>query len=297
VIILKRIALVILVLALIATPIFITPTFATASWGVEVDTEYEYELKTFNLLGTDYGKFLKAQFGIYISFTDLNDTGYAYDVYNSTDDTLLSSNSTVFESMDTTEGPVIVPEGLPIALPLTYDTNNYLEYLGQMVNTSMTLIGDFGDILNITEIGEEGDIAIYSTLNSDYLKMYLDFYTPEVNATTLGTLLGAVGDTGFPIPIPTNLTDFTLNASISFNATLGLINDIILKIRSTSIDPLSEIETPFDVDFKWARKVPPPPPPPTDTRTTDTPYSWAFALFAPLLLGGILVHAKRKRKT
>ncbi|MHA1305383.1 MAG: hypothetical protein ACTSQE_09805 [Candidatus Heimdallarchaeaceae archaeon] len=296
----KRKYLIFAVLILVFTPLMNVPTVGAATWGVETDTEYEFQLLLFSFADTDYTKFIKAQFNVYVKFTELNNTGYTYDVYNSTTDELISSNSTNFESVETENGTFITPIGLPIALPLLYDSTNYLEYVGQIVNQSSSIFGEFGVLSNTTMLDNDTSIEIYSTLGTDYLTMYANLYTPKVNESLLEALSEGLGEGGgLPLQIPTNITDFKLNVTVSYNATIGIFNDITIKIRSTATDDFG-YESPFNIDFKYAWDAPKPPSPPSTTDddtepTEDTPYPWILAFTTPLVIVSLMALVRKRR--
>ncbi|MHA1866714.1 MAG: hypothetical protein ACTSXD_01465 [Candidatus Heimdallarchaeaceae archaeon] len=281
------------------SPLVINPASAAATWGVEVDKEYNFELLNFSIADTDYTKFVKAQFNIYVKFTELNDTGYTYNVYNATNDELLSTNSTNFEVTTNENGTFILPVGLPVALPLQFDSTDYLKYLGELVNQTSTMFGDFDELLNTTSMSNDTIIAIYSLLDTELLSLKIDLYTPKVEEELITQLTGSLGSgMGFPMQLPTNLTDFKLNLTLSFDAEVGIFNALILKIRSIATDDFG-YQSPFNVDIKYAWDKPSEvTPTPTSTSTptlTETPYPWGIAIMSPIIVAGLLL-ANKKRK-
>ncbi|MBY8999414.1 MAG: hypothetical protein KGD64_00705 [Candidatus Heimdallarchaeota archaeon] len=279
------------ILLLIASLVFVTPTKATTGWGAETDVIYKYELKTLKLAGLDYAPFLAENLTMRIEFDTFDDTGYTYTVYNSTGGT--STNETRFAEMLVGEENVTLPAGLPIALPLSIGTiPDYLLYFGQFINAtdSFYLLEEL--LLNITEYANITYTGSHSLLDETYLKLYFDLFAPDVNASILSELLGD-GDTGLPIALPVNITDFTLNTTIKFNATSGILYDLIMDIDSLS--HVGEFTEDFDLDIKYALYVPPPPEPEPEPEPTDTPYPWLIPTIAAFAVVNILL-VRRRRK-
>jgi len=291
-----------MVLILTLSPLIINPSSAAATWGVEVGKVYSFVIENFSIYDTDYTRFVRAQFNVYIKFTELNDTGYTYDVYNSTSKELISTNSTNFEVTTNENGTFIIPNGLPIALPLQFDSTDYLKYIGELVNQTSTVVGDFSTLLNITSMSNDTTLAVYSLLDDELLSLKIDLYSPKVDEELMTQLTGSLGDgMGFPMQLPTNLTDFKLNLTLSFDAEVGIFNALIIKIRSIATDDFSN-QSPFNVDVKYVWDKPSeatPTPTPTSTPTptpTETPYPWGIAIVAPIIVAGLLfVHKKQKR--
>jgi hypothetical protein len=185
-----------------------------------------------------------------------------------------------------------LPDGLPIALPLTLGTiPNYLNYFGDFVNATSSIF-IFEDLLvNITEYLNVTYLYAYSQLNENYLKINADLYAPTVNNTLLEELTSGEGMGLFPIP--TNITDLKLNATIAYNATSGLFKTLSIKLRSLS--HIGDFTENFNIDVLYGLYVAPvviPTPTPTPT-PTETSYSW---LIPTVLVLSLLTGIKRKRK-
>lgn len=285
------------VLFLVISFASITPSQAATTWGVTVDELHKYELASLKYNGVDYTGAIGDEFEMNIAFDSFNDTGYDYTVYNSTGDAT-SENSTVFVEMPVDEENVILPSGLPIALPLSIGIiPDYLYYFGQFINisSSLTLFEEL--LLNLTEYANVTYSDASSTLDSDYFKMFFNLFATEVDATMLTDMMGD-SDVGSLFPIPSNLTDFTLNATINYNATTGLFYSFKIIIRSfTQVD---DFTTNFDLDIVFRLYVPPPEDPedpeePTDPEPTEeSPYPWLIPTLAAF---GILLISRRKRKS
>ncbi|GAH44455.1 unnamed protein product, partial [marine sediment metagenome] len=134
--------------------------------------------------------------------------------------------------------------------------------------------------------------ASHSLLDETYLKLYFDLFAPEVNASILSELMGE-GDTGLPIALPVNITDFKLNATVKFNSTSGLLYDLTIKIRSLShVDEYTEA---FDIDIRYALYVPEPEPEPEpETEPTETLYPWLIPTIAAFAVVSIIIFRRRK---
>ncbi|MFW9851327.1 MAG: hypothetical protein ACFFDS_00105 [Candidatus Thorarchaeota archaeon] len=278
------------VLLIILSLTFITPTNAATIWGIEADVEYEFELKSFKIGITDYSAILKENVSFIVEFTSLTDIGYSYDVYNSTG--LMTTNTTNFLETEVELVTVTLPDGLPIALPLAIGTiPDYLDYFGDFVNatSSMSIFEDL--VVNVTEFLNITYMYSYSQLNENYLILKTDLFAPTVNETVLEALTGETG--GF-MPLPTNITDLKLNATIAYNATSGLFKQLSIKIRSLS--HIGDFTEDFNVDVVYGlhvEEVVIPTPTPTPTPTDDTSYSW----FIPtVLVLTLLTSIKLKRK-
>ncbi len=278
------------VLFIILSLTFITPTNAATTWGIEADVEYEFELKSFKMGITDYSALLKENLSFIVEFTSLTDIGYSYDVYNSTG--LMTTNTTNFVETEVESTTFTLPDGLPIALPLTLGTiPNYLDYFGDFVNATSSIF-IFEDLLvNITEFLNVTYLYAYSQLNENYLKLNADLYAPTVNNTLLEELTSGEG-MGF-LPIPTNITDLKLNATVAYNVTSGLFKQLSIKLRSLS--HIGDFTESFNIDVLYGLYIKPvviPTPTPTPT-PTDTSYSW---LIPTVLVLALLTGIKRKRK-
>lgn len=281
------------ILIIIFSLAFITPSNAATNWGVEADETYEYELKTLKMFGgSDLSSLLKENVSMTIIFTNFNSTGYTYDVYNSTGG--VSTSSTNFVSTQVGEDVYTTPVGLPIVLPLEIGTiPDYLLYFGQIVNetTSILVLDDL--LANITDFANVTYTDSHSILNENYLSLYFDMYAPEVNASILSGFIDP-GDTGGLFIIPSNITNFQLNASIAFNATSGLFKSFTIKIRSLAEQAPGYLE-PFDIDVVYGLYVPPPPYTPPPTTPEKTSYPWLISTTIAFVILGTVLARRRKR--
>ena len=280
------------VLLLFTSLIFVTPTKAATDWGVEPDVINKYELITLKLGGLNYADYLAENLTMRVAFDSFDETGYNYTTYNSTGGT--SVNETRFVETLVGEENVILPEGLPIALPLSIGSiPDYLLYFGQFINVSNSFYLFEELLLNITEYANVTYTAAHSLLDETYLKLYFDLFAPEVNASILSELMGD-GDTGLPISLPVNITDFKLNTTIKFNSTSGLLYDLTMAIRSLShVDEYTEA---FDIDIKYALYVPPPPEPtdPPTSDPTESSYPWLIPSITAFAMVSILIVRRRR---
>ncbi len=276
------------VLFIILSLTFITPINAATTWGIETNVDYEFELKSFKIGITDYSVLLKENLSFIIEFTSLTDIGYSYDVYNSTG--LMTTNTTNFEETEIESVTVTIPDGLPIALPLTIGTiPDYLYYFGNFVNATSSMFM-FDDLLeNITDYLNVTYLHAYSLLDEDYLKLKADLFAPTVNNTLLEEFTGG---TDLSQLIPSNITDLKLNATVLYNATSGLFRQLSIKLRSLS--HIGDYTENFNVDVVYGLHIETPPTPtPTPTPTDKTSYSW---LIPTVLVLTLLTGIKLKRK-
>jgi hypothetical protein len=284
------------VLLLVFSLLLATPIKAATEWGVETDERYKYELKNMSLYGQDYSLLFKENTTMEIEFTELMDSGYNYDVYDK--DGFSQSNQTLFEDVPVDSTSYVLPIGLPIALPLSIGSiSDYLQYYGDFVNDTQSLIL-FDELLeNITDYTTNFNMVVNTTLDSQFLKLYSYSHADEINATILSELLASedMGDIGTLFPIPTNITDFDMTITVTFNATSGLFKVLNLKIRSISWQ--EEFSDNFDVDIRYALYVPPPPTLPTTptTPTDENSIAWGVSILAPLVILGGIFFMRRKR--
>ena len=280
------------VLLLVTSLVFVTPTKAATNWGVETDVIHKYELITLKLGGLNYADFLAENLTMRVTFDSFDDTGYTYTTYNSTGGT--SVNETRFVETPVGEENITLPVGLPLALPLSIGTiPDYLLYFGQFINVSNSFYLLEELLLNITEYANVTYTAAHSLLDDTYLRLYFDLFAPTVNASVLSELMGE-GDTGLPIALPVNITDFKLNTTIRFNSTSGLLYDLTMKIRSLShVDEYTEA---FDIDIKYALYVPPQPEPEPEPEPepTESLYPWLMPTIAAFAVVSILIVRRRK---
>lgn len=283
------------VLLLVFSLVITTPTKAATEWGVETDERYKFELKNMSLYGQDYSLLLKENTTMEIEFTELLDNGYNYDVYDK--DGLSQSNQTLFEDVLVVSTNYVLPIGLPIALPLSIGSiSNYLQYYGDFVNDTENLIL-FDDLLeNISDYTTNFNMEVNTTLDTSFLKIYSYSHADEINATVLSGLLTGVdlGDMGGVFIIPTNITDFDMTITLTFNATSGLFKVLNLKIRSISWQ--EEFSDNFNIDIKYALYVPPPPTQPTTpTPTDESAFPWGISTITSLAILGGVFFLRRKR--
>lgn len=281
------------VLLLIFSMAIISPVNANATWGFETDKTYIFELKQLSIYGTDYTLMLKANTTMKIVFTDTNATGYNYTVTDFQN--IVTPNTTLFLPVEVSEGVYFpMPQGLPIALPLTYtEIPDYLGAFGQFINqTDLNLmLGE--SMLNLTDIGNITYMDLYSVYNADYLYGKLDLFAPELNETTLTTLMASFDTGELPITIPTNITDFKLNATVAYNTTSGLFDYFKITIRSTG-EQYGYVDA-FDVDVRYGLYVPPPPPPPTTPTPTETDFPWLVPIAVlSIISSGLILRRRRK---
>ncbi|NPD89081.1 MAG: hypothetical protein HGN29_10180 [Asgard group archaeon] len=282
------------VLLLVFSLVITTPTKAATDWGVETDERYKFELKNMSLYGQDYSLLFKENTTMEIEFTELLDNGYNYDVYDK--DGLSQSNQTLFEDVlvDTTN--YVLPIGLPIALPLTIGSiSDYLQYYGDFVNATESLILIDELLTNISDYTTNFNMKVNTTLDADYLRLYSYSHADEINATILSGLLTGVdlGDIGSVFVIPTNITDFDMTITLTFNATSGLFKILNLQIRSISWQ--EGFSDNFNIDIKYALYVPPPPPPTTPTPTEESAFPWGISTMISLAILGGVFFLRRKR--
>jgi len=282
------------VLLLIFSMALISPVKANATWGFETDKTYAFELKQLNVWGADYVLALKQNTTMKIVFTDTNDTGYSYNTIDF--EGTITQNSTVFVPVEVAEDVTFVmPQGLPIALPLSYGSiTDYLSAFGQFINeTNLNMM--LGEVMaNITDFGNITYMNAYSIYNEDYLYGKFDLFAPELNETTLTNLMAGIDTSELGIFIPTNITDFKFNATVAYNTTSGLFDYFKITIRS-----ISEYEgyvDNFNVDVRYGLYIPPPPYTPTPTPTpTETNFPWLVPIAVVSLISSGLV-LKRKKK-
>jgi hypothetical protein len=284
------------VLLLVFSLVIVTPTKAAADWGIETDERYKYELKNMSLYGQDYSLLFKENTTMEIEFTELLDNGYNYDVYDK--DGLAESNQTLFADVPVDSTSYVLPIGLPIALPLAIDSiSDYLQYYGDFVNDTESLILFDEFLENITDYTTNFNMVVNTTLDTNYLKIYSFSHADEVNATLLTTLLDSedLGDMGGIFVIPTNITDFDMTITLAFNATTGLFKFLNLKIRSLSWQ--EGFSDNFDIDVKYALYVPPPPTTPTTptTPTDENAFPWGISTIVSLTVLGGVFFLRRKR--
>ena len=270
----------------------ISPVKASTTWGFETDKTYVFELKQLSIYGADYTLALKQNTTMKIVFTDVNDTGYSYNVTDF--EGTVTPNSTVFVPVEVSEGVFFtMPQGLPIALPLSIDAiPDYLEAFGQFINeTNLNLM--LGELMaNITDFGNITYMDVYSIYNEDYLYGKFDLFAPELNETTLTNLMAGFDTGEMGISIPTNITEFKLNATIAYNATSGLFDYFKITIRS--IGEQYEYVDDFNVDVRYGLYIPPPPYTPTPT-PTETSFPWLVPIAAVSLISSGLVLRRKKK--
>ncbi len=285
------------VLLLIFSMALISPVKANATWGFETDKTYAFELKQLNMYSTDYTLMLKQNTTMKIVFTDSNDTGYSYNTIDF--EGTITPNSTVFVPVEVAEGVTFVmPQGLPIALPLSYGGSipDYLAAFGQFINeTDLNLM--LGNLLfNMTDFGNITYMDVYSIYNEDYLYGKLDLFATVLNETTLTGLMAGIDTSELGFTFPTNITDFKFNATIAYNATSGLFDYFKITIRSMA-EQYGYVDN-FDVDVKYGLYIPPPPYTPTPTPTptpTETNFPWMIPIVAVSLISSGLVLRRKKK--
>ena len=281
------------VLLLIFSMAVISPVNATTTWGFETDTTYIFELKTLSIYDTDYKLALQANTTMRIVFTDTNATGYNYTVTDFQN--TVTPNTTLFMPVEVSEGVYFyLPQGLPIALPLSFgEVPDYLGAFGQFINqTDLNLLLG-GSMLNITDFGNITYMDLYSVYTEDYLYGKLDLFAPKLNETTLTNLMADFDTGGMGISIPTNITDFKLNATVAYNATSGLFD--YFQIIIDSIGEQYGYVDDFNVVVKYGLYVPPPPPPPTTPTPTETDFPWLVPIAVlSIISSGLILRRKKK---
>ena len=283
----------------------VNPSLAATTWGIEINERYEFTLKTFKFGSpTDISFMLKENVTFEVEFTNLNDAGYTYDIYNSSG-LMESGVSTLFEEMETELGNITIPQGFPIAMPLAIGTSsNYLLEIGTIANQTSIVIG-FEDFVNLTEFGNDTVVNVYSLLDEDYLKLKTDIYTSNFNDSLLNELIGTFSGqpSDFPIDdlssmIPDILYEMTVNITISVNAKTGLFDALALVLKSKGEQSGFEID--FDVDILYGYEAPVVTTQTTEsvettgTETTETPYSLLF--ITPFALVTLVFLTKKRRK-
>lgn len=284
----------------------VSPSLAATTWGVEINERYEFTLKTFKFGSpTDISFMLKDNVTFGVEFTSFNDTGYTYDIYNSSG-LMESGVSTLFEETETELGNITMPLGLPIAMPLAIGTSSdYLLEIGTIVNQTSIMIGS-EDFVNLTEFGDDTVVNVYSLLDEDYLKLKTDIYTSNFNDSLLEGLIGGLSDqpSDFPIDdlsllIPDIINEMTVNITMSVNAKTGLFDALTLVLKSKGEQSGFEID--FDVYILYGYEDPAVTTQTTDTTettdtetTTEAPYSWLF--ITPFALVTLVFLMKKRRK-
>ncbi len=276
------------VLILLFSFTFITPANAETTWGFEIDKNYVYELNKLTIFGTPLQFEFKDEARMRIVFNDFNDTGYSFNLYNDTH--MLAETSTVFLPVQVdNETTLVLPQGLPVALPLTLgDIPDYLEYFGNVVDQtgSMIVLDDIME--NITDYMNITYMSVYSVYDSSFLKANLDLYAPTVNASVLTELLGEMDEGSIPISIPTNITEFKLNATLAFDTTTGLFDHFTITLRSLSTDEYNYVDN-FNVDVEYKLYKPTEP-----EETTTVSYSWVVPIAVAVIFASSLFTRKRK---
>ncbi|MCE7741742.1 MAG: hypothetical protein GOP50_04730 [Candidatus Heimdallarchaeota archaeon] len=275
------------VLILLFSLTFVTPANAETTWGFEIDKNYVYELNKLTIFGTPLQFEFKDEARLRIVFNDFNDTGYSYNVYNDTH--LLDETSTVFLSTEVENETLVLPQGLPIALPLTLgDIPDYLAYFGAIIDQtgSMIILDDIME--NITDYMDVTYLNVYSVYDANYLSAKLDLFAPTVNASVLTDLLGDMDSGDIPISIPTNITEFKLNATLAFDATTGLFDHLIITLRSLSTDEYNYVDD-FNADIEYELYKPTEPEP-----TTTVSYAWVVPIAVAVIFASSLFTRKRK---
>ncbi|MHA1686230.1 MAG: hypothetical protein ACTSYD_07435 [Candidatus Heimdallarchaeaceae archaeon] len=279
--------------------LFVTlaPTNASTQWGVTADTDYKFVLNKFLFFGSDMTPFIRDNVSATVIFKEFNDTGYVYDLHPDVGEAELGL-STNFEEVDTGFANVTLPVGLPVAIPLAIgDISDYPAYIGDFVNqTTCWFNSTIFTELNITEIGENITLTSYSTLDQKNLNIHVDMYADRLNDSLLTMLMENADFGDLPITLPSNITNFKLNASISFSVTTGLFNSLTIIIRSDAM--LYGYPTNFNVDVDYSYKPPEEPTststPTTTPRTTESPYP-VFATIVATMSFGVLARKLRKR--
>jgi hypothetical protein len=267
---------------------YVTPASAETTWGFEIDKNYVYELNKLTIFNTPLVFEFKDESRLRIVFNERNDTGYAYTVYNDTH--LVDETSTTFLSVPVdNETTMVLPQGLPIALPLAIgDIPDYLGYFGDVIDQTGSLI-ILDDLMeNITEYMDVTYMDVYSEYDASFLSANLDLYAPTVNASFLTELLGEMDGGSIPIAIPTNITDFKLNVTLAFDATTGLFDKLTIKMRSKSTDEYNYVDD-FDADVEYELYKDTEP-----EETTTVSYSWIVPIAVAVIFTSSLFTRKRK---
>ncbi len=304
----RKLFLLLPLLILTISPFISVPTYGAANWGISTDKKYEFQLIKFLYAGTDYTKFISPKFNIFVTFTDLNETGYTYNIYNGTNNAFISTNTTNFANYTYENASFIVPTGLPVALPLKYDDYDYLAYIGTVINQSAYLMGDFTSFLNISALDNSTQIEVLSVYNSEKLELKANLYTPKVNESLIDALTYSLGSNNeIPLQIPENLTDFSLNLTIAYDATIGIFEELRIIVNSIATDNFGYTSNfNIDVDFAWNNPAAPPPSTNTsassnntnnsnNSNTSSADYSWLAATIAPLMVFAVIVINRKKR--
>ncbi|MHA1199176.1 MAG: hypothetical protein ACTSQF_07485 [Candidatus Heimdallarchaeaceae archaeon] len=276
------------VLILLFSLTFVTTANAETTWGFEIDKNYVYELNKLTIFGTPLQFEFKDEARLRIVFNDFNDTGYSYNVYNETN--LLAETSTVFLPTEVdNETTLVLPQGLPIALPLTLgDIPDYLGYFGSIIDQvgPMIVLDDIME--NITDYIDITYLNVYSVYDANYLSAKLDLFAPTVNASVLTDLLGDMDSGSLPISIPTNITEFKLNVTLAFDTTTGLFDHLTIKLRSLSTDEYNYVDN-FNADVEYELYKPTEPEP-----TTTVSYAWIVPIAVAVIFASSLFTRKRK---
>lgn len=282
------------------------PANAATQWGIETNTQYKFELNKFLFFDNDLTPLLKDNVSMAVVFTELNDTGYAYDVYPNVGEPELGQ-STVFEEVDTGFANVTLPIGLPIALPLSIgNIPNYFEYLGEFINqthelVNFTMFEDFNMTdFNMTYIGENITLDSYSTLNSENFELHVDVYADALNDTTIDMIMANISSDDISLTIPDNITDFKLNITAAFSVTTGLFEKLSVTMRSQAL--LYGYPAPFNADILYSYNKPAEQTETTSTQPTETetpgttsPTPYPIATTAVILIVGTIGYKLRKR--
>ena len=276
------------VLILLFSLAFVNTANAETTWGFEIDKNYVYELNKLTIFGTPLAFEFKDQARMRIVITDSNDTGYSFTVYNDTH--TIDETSTVFLPVAVdNETTLVLPQGLPVALPLALgEIPDYLAYFGNIIDQtgSMIILDDM--LENITDYMDVTYMEVYSVYDASFLSANLDLYAPTVNASILTELMGEMDTGSVPISIPTNITEFKLNATLAFDATTGLFDHLTVKLRSLSTDEYNYTDD-FNADVEYELYKPTEP-----EETSTVSYAWVVPIAVAVIFASSLFTRKRK---
>lgn len=226
------------------------PIEAETTWGFEIDENYVYELDKLIILGTPLQYEYMDETRRRVVFNDFNDTGYSYSSFNTTN--FLGNSSTVFLpiSIDN-ETSLVLPQGMPMALPLSInEIPDYLDYFGQAINQTESLLVFDNITPNITDYMNETYRMVFSSYDNSSLSEHIDLYSPSANNSLIEALLQSINLESNSFVLPTNFTYVQLNITSSFDSVTGLFDCLEISLSSLTTDEYG-YTTSFDIEIRY----------------------------------------------